>query len=78
MSSWASSEAFVGKGRVNGRILNRAKIRTANFQLQYLPQFYSYNLKVMLEPFTETLWCECVDADLGVLWIESAEIAFQT
>ena len=37
---------------VIGRILNRAEIQTAKFHLQYLFQFYPYNLKIMLELFT--------------------------
>ena len=46
----------VGRGdRVNGLISNRAEIRAANLQLQYLLQFYPYNLKVMFEPFAGTL-----------------------
>ena len=40
---------------VNGRISDRAKIRTPNFQLQYLLQLYSKNLTIVLEPFTGTL-----------------------
>ena len=52
--------------RVNGQISDRAEIRTPNFQLQYLLQLYSKNLIIGLEPFSE--W---VDADLGILWIES-------
>ena len=34
----------------NGRISDRAEIRTPNFQLQYLLQFYSKNLTIVLEP----------------------------
>ena len=39
-------------GRVNGRISDRAEIRTPNFQLQYLLQLYSKSLTIVLERFT--------------------------
>ena len=42
--------------RVNCPVPNRAEIRTANFQVQYLLQFYPWNLKITIKPFTGTLW----------------------
>ena len=42
-------------GIVNLRVNNcpnRAEIRTVNFQVQYLLQFYQQNLKIMSKPFT--------------------------
>ena len=41
---------------INGRISDRDEIWTPNFQLQYLLQFYSKNLTIVLEPFTGTMW----------------------
>ena len=43
------------RNRVNGQLSDRAKIRTLNFQLQYLLQLYSKNLTIVFEPFTGTL-----------------------
>ena len=41
---------------------------TFKFQLQYLLQLHSKNLTITLES------CEWVDANLGVLWVESEQI----
>ena len=38
----------IGANRVNGRISDRAQIRTPFFELQYLLQLYSKNLKIVL------------------------------
>ena len=41
--------------RVNGRISDRAEIRTPNFKLQYILQLYSKNLTIVLKQFTGAL-----------------------
>ena len=64
-------------GRVNGRISNRAEIRTNNYHLQFLIQFYQWSLKITLRLFTATLWmgwCWSWGSVAGI-W---TEIAFES
>ena len=42
-------------GRVNCPCPEQGDIQTANFQVQYLPQFYPQNLKITINPSTEIL-----------------------
>ena len=41
--------------RVNGLILDRNKIQTAIFQLQYLVQLHPHNLMIMINQFSGSL-----------------------